>query len=115
MADFVTIDGTAYKITDFAQLGDEVGGKRKRVLSGKRRGDILWKAQQWGGSIYIPDTSTANAVRALADDATSRTCAGEGFPAGGVICHVEQTGVGFVKRRNTFYRTASVVFREVEP
>lgn len=110
-----TIAGTAVKFLTFSRGEDETGGKRQRTLSGQRRGDVLWTARVWQGSVYCTDDTEANALRVLADDLTARTCAGDLFPAGGVSCHVQCTGDTWERTRNGWYRVLSLTMREVTP
>lgn len=103
------------KFLTFNRLEDEVGGKRQRTLSGQRRGDVLWTARVWQGNVYCANDTEANALRALANDLTARTCAGDLFPSGGVSCHVQCTGEAWERDRNAWYRTLALTMREVAP
>lgn len=116
---FVTIAGTTVRMTDFTRLPDETGGKRQRTLSGKRRGDILWTARSWQGRALCLTDAEADALRVLTDDTTPRLCAGDGFPTGGVTCHVEAGTDAYDRVRNptasssVWWRTPALTFREV--
>ena len=110
---FCTIAGTTVRLTEFARMPDEVGGKRQRTLSGKRRGDTLWIARNWQGRALCFMDAEADALRVLADDVTPRLCAGPGFPAGGVTCHVESGTDAFDRTSTAWWRTPTLTFREV--
>lgn len=102
------------RLTEFSRLPDEVGGKRQRTLSGKRRGDTLWVARNWQGRALCFTDAEADALRTLADDVTPRACAGSGFPAGGVTCHVEAGQDVYERVRDASrWRTPVLTFREV--
>lgn len=109
---FAVIAGTTVRLTEFSRLPDETGGKRQRTLSGKRRGDVLWTARNWQGRALCFTDAEANALRALADDLTSRACTGEGFPAGGVNCHVAVENEPYDRLPATYWRTPLLTFRE---
>lgn len=110
---FAVIAGTTVRMLEFARLPDEVGGKRVRTLSGQRRGDVLWRARIWQGRALCLTDVEADAIRALADDVTSRLCTGDGFPAGGVLCHVETGTDPFERVQNGWWRSPTLTFREV--
>ena len=111
---FATVAGTVVRLTEFTRLPDEIGGKRQRTLSGKRRGDTLWVARNWQGRALCFTDVEADALRALADDITPRLCAGPAFPTGGVTCHVETGADAYDRVRDaSWWRTPLLTFREV--
>ena len=85
----------------------------QRTLSGKRRGDVLWRARVWQGRALCFTDAEADALRVLADDVTPRACAGPAFPTGGVTCHVESGADAFDRLPATYWRTPALTFREV--
>ncbi|MDB4952089.1 MAG: hypothetical protein JWM27_4738 [Gemmatimonadetes bacterium] len=109
---FLFLDGVEVVVVEFARLPDETGGKRVRTLSGQRRGSALWTARGWTARVYCADDAAADALRALADDASPRWCAGYGLPSGGVSCHVECTADAYDRARDDWYRTLSLTLRE---